>query len=225
MSPRVNPGARNCLDVLKAGGKSNGLYTVKPSADGDAFKVYCDQATDGGGWTVFQKRQDGSVDFYLGWADYKRGFGDMTGEFWLGLDKIHLLTNQTNTTVRIDLMDWTGATGYAVYDHFAVSAENRNYELTLGSYSGTAGDSFSHHVGMAFTTKDQDHDKKADDNCAVLMTSAWWYNSCRHSDLNGNYRQGEDPLDYNGIIWYTWKGHRYSMKRSEMKIRPADYVP
>ncbi|XP_048588394.1 fibrinogen C domain-containing protein 1 isoform X2 [Nematostella vectensis] len=215
--------ARNCLDVLKAGGKSNGLYTVKPLQGGDAFKVYCDQTTDGGGWTVFQRRQDGSVDFYLGWAYYKRGFGNETGEFWLGLDKIHLLTNQTNTTVRVDLMDWAGATRYAVYDHFAVSAENRNYVLTLGSYSGTAGDSLSIHRGMAFTTKDREHDNFPPDNCAIHKTGAWWYNSCSNSNLNGKYFQGGEAL-HNGINWSTWKGYEYSLKRSEMKIRPANFV-
>ncbi|XP_048588727.1 ryncolin-1-like isoform X2 [Nematostella vectensis] len=216
--------ARNCLDVLIAGGKSNGLYTVKPSPDGDAVKVYCDQTTDGDGWTVLQRRQDGSVDFYLGWADYKRGFGNETGEFWLGLDKIHLLTSQTNTTVRVDLMDWAGATKYAVYDHFAVSAENRNYVLTLGSYSGTAGDSLSYHRGMPFSTKDQDHDTY-NSNCAVMRKGAWWYWSCNNSNLNGKYFQGGKASNSDGINWGTWKNYSYSFKRSEMKIRPADYVP
>jgi len=69
--------------------------------------VFCDQATAGGGWTVFQKRLDGSVDFYRGWADYKNGFGKLNGEFWLGLDKINRLT-KTKNRVRLDLEDTTG---------------------------------------------------------------------------------------------------------------------
>ena len=53
------------------------------------MKVYCDMESDGGGWTVYQRRQDGSEDFYRDWDDYVSGFGDLTGEFWLGLEKIY----------------------------------------------------------------------------------------------------------------------------------------
>ena len=97
--------------------------------------MFCDQTTAGGGWTVFQKRLDGSVDFYHGWADYKNGFGNLNGEFWLGLDKIHRLTN-TKNRLRVDLEDTTGKTAYAEYDVFAVSSEKTKYKLSLGSYSG-----------------------------------------------------------------------------------------
>ena len=63
--------------------------------------------TDGGGWTVFQRRMDGTVNFYRGWSDYLSGFGDLDGEFWLGLSKIHRLTT-VNTTLRVDLHDFSG---------------------------------------------------------------------------------------------------------------------
>ena len=97
--------------------------------------MFCDQTTAGGGWTVFQKRLDGSVDFYRGWADYKNGFGNLNGEFWLGLDKIHRLTN-TKNRLRVDLEDTTGKTAHAQYDMFAVTSERTKYQLSLGSYSG-----------------------------------------------------------------------------------------
>ena len=84
---------------------------------------------------MFQKRLDGSVDFYRGWADYKRGFGNLNGEFWLGLDKIHRLT-KSNNRLRVDLEDITGKTAYAEYDMFAVTNEATKYKLILGNYSG-----------------------------------------------------------------------------------------
>ena len=62
--------------------------------------------TDGGGWTVFQRRQDGSVDFYRNWTDYEDGFGNLTGEFWLGLGKINCLTKEQSNTLRVDLGDF-----------------------------------------------------------------------------------------------------------------------
>ena len=99
------------------------------------FDVYCDQNTAGGGWTVFQKRLDGSVDFYLGWDDYKRGFGNLNGEFWLGLDKIHRLTKE-RSRLHVDLEDTTGKTAYTEYDFFGVSSERSKYKVSLGTYSG-----------------------------------------------------------------------------------------
>ena len=84
---------------------------------------------------MFQKRLDGSVDFYRGWADYKRGFGNLNGEFWLGLDKINRLT-KSNNRLRVDLEDTTGKTAYAEYDVFAVTSERTKYQLSLGTYSG-----------------------------------------------------------------------------------------
>ena len=98
--------------------------------------MFCDQTTAGGGWLVFQKRLDGSVDFYRGWNEYKRGFGSLTGEFWLGLDKIHSLTTSGRYKLRVDLEDSAGNTSYAEYDSFEVSSEGEKYQLSVGSYKG-----------------------------------------------------------------------------------------
>ena len=111
------------------------MYTIDPDGEG-AFDVFCDQKTTGGGWTVFQKRLDGSVDFYRYWDDYKNGFGNLNGEFWLGLDKIYRLTNKKYNRLRVDLEDATGNTAYAEYDMFAVTNEATKYKLSLGMYSG-----------------------------------------------------------------------------------------
>jgi hypothetical protein len=98
--------------------------------------VFCDQKTTGGGWTVFQKREDGSVDFFRGWHDYKNGFGNLNGEVWLGLDKIYRLTHQTRNRLRVELEDTMGKSEYAEYDYFAVSSERSKYQLSIGAYSG-----------------------------------------------------------------------------------------
>ena len=100
--------------------------------------MFCDQKTDGGGWTVFQKRLDGLVNFYRGWADYKGGFGNLKGEFWLGLDKINRLTNSGRYKLRVDVEDIEGKTAYAEYDMFAVTGKRTKYRLSLGRYNGMA---------------------------------------------------------------------------------------
>ena len=111
------------------------MYKIDPDGLGE-FEVYCDQETAGGGWTVFQKRRDGSVDFYRPWDDYKRGFGNLNGEFWLGLDKINRLTVSGRYKLRVDLEDLQGSTAFAEYSSFAVTSERTKYQLSLGSYSG-----------------------------------------------------------------------------------------
>ena len=127
--------AKNCAEFYKSGERTSRVFTIDPDGSG-AFDVFCDQTTAGGGWTVFQKRLDGSVDFYRGWADYKNGFGNLNGEFWLGLDKIHRLTNAAKNRLRVDLEDRTGKTAYAEYHMFAVTSERTKYKLSLGSYWG-----------------------------------------------------------------------------------------
>ena len=105
------------------------------------MQVLCDMITDGGGWTVFQRRLDGSVDFYRDWSSYKKGFGVLNGEFWLGNDNLHRLTAAGNVTLRVDLEDFEGNIRYAEYTTFKVADEADKYRLLIGGYSGTAGDS------------------------------------------------------------------------------------
>ena len=116
--------------------KFTSLVTRSVECTKSSYEVFCDQKTAGGGWTVFQKRRDGSVDFFRAWDDYKRGFGNLNGEFWLGLDTIHRLTVRSSTKLHVDLEDIHGKTAFAEYSSFSVASERAKYQLSLGSYSG-----------------------------------------------------------------------------------------
>ena len=125
---------KNCVELYKSGQRISGVYTIDPDGSG-AFDAFCDQTTAGGGWIVFQKRLDGSVDFNRTWADYKRGFGNLIGEFWLGLDKIHRLTrNKKENRLRVDL-GTTDKTVHAEYSWFGIANEKAKYQLDLGPHS------------------------------------------------------------------------------------------
>lgn len=182
--------------------------------------------TEGGGWTVIQKRQDGSIRFLRDWQDYKHGFGNLVQEHWLGNEKLHFLTNQKLNMLRIDFEDFDEDKVFATYDAFAIGPETEAYALKmLGQYEGDAGDSLTYHSSMKFSTPDMDNDPWEGGNCAEMHTGGWWYNGCDTSNLNGQYLQGElGPENENkGVYWYEWHGPTYSLRRTEMKIRPVDF--
>ncbi|KAI0224468.1 Ficolin-2 [Lamellibrachia satsuma] len=209
----------NCNDLLRDGHNVSGVYEVYLAEAKQFVKVYCDMETDGGGWLVFQRRQDGSIDFYRDWASYKEGFGNVTGEFWLGNDYLHDVTSQARCTLRIDLEDFEGGTAYAVYSKFAVKSEVDKYRLSIGAYSGTAGDALRHHAGRAFSTKDRDNDDYSG-HCAQQFKGAWWYGLCHDSNLNGQYLGGPYTSYADGVVWENWRTDQYSLKKVEMKLKP-----
>ena len=174
--------------------------------------------TDGGGWTVFQRRQDGSVDFYRNWDDYVEGFGELNGEFWPGLEKIHCLTiNGSASKLRVDLEDFEGEKRYAKYNLFQVlDSAKCKYQAWPGGYNGNAGHALA---GQPFTTKDRDNDRHVDGNCAILSKGAWWYNDCDDTaNLNGQYLRGNHSSYADGVNWPSFHGHHYSLAKSEMKL-------
>ena len=205
--------ALDCHDLFLLGFNQSGVYNTihgKP--------VYCDM--DEGGWLVFQRRLDGSVDFFRTWAEYRQGFGDLEGEFWLGLDTLHQFTHNKRYMLRIVLEDFNGNTAYADYSYFFVSGESQKYKLSLGEYTGNASDSFSGHKKYSFTTKDQDNDIWPS-NCAAKFKGGWWYNKCHSSNLNGKYHAGQHSSYADGVNWKSWKGYHYSLKSTIMKMKPG----
>ena len=113
----------------------SGLYRIHlPNIQ--AFTAYCDMETDGGGYLVFQRGEDGSVDFYRDYAEYVKGFGDQRGEHWLGLELLHRLTSAYKFKLWVDLADCSGQTAHASYSTFGVVSALNEYRLSVGGYSG-----------------------------------------------------------------------------------------
>uniref|UniRef100_A0AAV2K655 Tenascin n=2 Tax=Knipowitschia caucasica TaxID=637954 RepID=A0AAV2K655_KNICA len=213
------PFPADCSEEQLNGLSVSGLVDIYPMGrKGAALSVWCDMDTDGGGWTVFQRRQDGSVDFFRSWREYVQGFGEPAGEFWLGLEALHNLTTRGSMMLRVDLRDRQD-TVFAQYSTFEVS--KRNYRLTVGGYSGTAGDSMSYHSGRIFTTKDRDPASFIT-RCAMSYRGGWWYKNCHEANLNGLYGTNSK---HQGVIWMSWKGKETSIPFTEMKMRPTDYLP
>eukprot|EP00058_Branchiostoma_floridae_P013539 XP_002599027.1 hypothetical protein BRAFLDRAFT_104277 [Branchiostoma floridae] len=213
------PTVVDCSALYASGQTTSGVYTLGPGV-----QAYCDMETAGGGWTVIQRRQDGSVPFNRTWEEYKLGFGDPNGEYWLGNDNIHLLTSQKDYTLRVDLMDWEGQRKNAQYSFFKVSGESDQYRLhTISGYSGTAGNSMSPNKGYRFSTVDRDNDYDGLRHCAQAYgQGGWWYGACSGSLLNGLYYRGcgNSCPPWQGVVWHHWRGWRYSLKAVSMKIRP-----
>lgn len=227
----------DCSQVFSAGFKFSGFYRIKPNGSPSPARVYCDMS-GAGGWTVLQRRIDGSQRFNRSWEEYKNGFGDFEakfGEFWIGNDNLHYLTAQGNYSLRIHLEDFDGNQRYAEYKNFKVAEEKDQYQLTFGDYVGTAGDALSgnfevgvsgwaSHQGANFSTYDQDNDNYKG-NCAQEDNGGWWFNKCHSAHLNGLYypRGHYSAWSDNGIVWFTWRGWWYSLKTSVMKIRLTDF--
>uniref|UniRef100_A0AAR2J480 Tenascin C n=1 Tax=Pygocentrus nattereri TaxID=42514 RepID=A0AAR2J480_PYGNA len=210
---------KDCSQALMNGEITSGSYTIYPGGDEKLpVQVYCDMATDGGGWVVFLRRQNGNVDFYRNWKNYTSGFGDVNDEFWLGLSNLHKITASGQYELRVDLRDGQESV-YAQYDKFFISEPRSRYKVQIGAYSGTAGDSMTYHQNRPFSTHDNDNDI-AVTNCALSYKGAFWYKNCHRVNLMGRYG---DNSHSKGINWFHWKGHEHSIPFAEMKIRPVNF--
>lgn len=220
----------DCSDVWAQGLKTDGVYLIYPGGLKTPIPVYCDMTGKDGPWTVFQKRFDGKVNFYRGWTEYKAGFGKADGEYWLGLQNIYLLTLKRSYRLRIDLKDWDNVARHVTYENFslsrlAINPEEDGYKLhiegfTEGDPTKPAGNSMGGHVGMNFSTYDNDRDIHTI-NCAQRYHGGFWYSKCHNANLNGKYQNGTTEEYATGVVWNTAKGYYYSFKETMMKIAPS----
>uniref|UniRef100_A0A6P7EZ46 Ficolin-1-like n=1 Tax=Diabrotica virgifera virgifera TaxID=50390 RepID=A0A6P7EZ46_DIAVI len=214
----------SCKEILKSGKNKSDVYVIKPKTSNKPFAVLCDMETKGGGWTHIQKRFDGSQDFYLPWRDYKFGFGDLIGEFWIGLENIYHMTAFETSQLLIEITATNKTNSYAQYKSFSIGNERDGYILNkLGGYSGDAGDYMRSHLNSKFSTMDVDLDKNNSKNCAQESEGAWWYVDgvyCHYSNLNGKFMTLLLPKAYNdhGLNYGVYASDH--LAGSRMMIRP-----
>ncbi|KAM9849113.1 angiopoietin-related protein 4-like isoform 3-T3 [Aulostomus maculatus] len=176
-----------------------------------------------GGWTVIQKRLDGFQSFNQRWESYKSGFGSLNGEFWLGLENVHSLTNQGQYILQAELSDWVGHTQVTHYQ-VQLDGEEKKFALHLEQDSSSGVQEELIHTGASgipFSTADRDNDFTVDVNCAELHSGGWWFSDCGTSNLNGKYpRRPSLQLRRQGMFWTT-KGQNVSLKTTLLKIAPS----
>ena len=187
------------------------------------------------GWIIINQRLGYTFNWELLWDDYKAGFGSINADFWLGLEKVHLLTNCQPYRLRVEVQQkntelWFSAEYWSFkigdeYWSFQIGDEfNDQYRLELSGYSGDAGDSLQYegdfngnghfgyyfHNGMKFSTHDQDNDEYGGYNCALSRGSGWWYNQCFWACLTCSEYYNQ---------WATLPSNSYVVN-SRMMIKP-----
>ncbi|XP_041863206.1 angiopoietin-related protein 4-like [Melanotaenia boesemani] len=218
--------ARDCHDLFIRGQRVSGVYTIQPE-NSEPFNVLCEMTSDGG-WTIIQKRHDGSQNFNQLWQSYKTGFGSLKGEFWLGLDNIHSLSKQGEYILQVELSDEAGLQQAARYK-FNLDGEEMMFAIHLEQESSSGpqekiistGDS-----GLPFSTADRDNDLAADINCAEMLSGGWWFSNCGESNLNGKYPRRPRLLQRQhfrrqGMFWTVPQRQISSLRKTLLKIAPA----
>ena len=212
---------RSCLELLNNGFNKSGKYEIKPYLN-VIRTVYCDQETDGGGWTVFFRNAYGLIHFKREWYDFKRGFGNVETDFWLGNDFMYNVTQLYNSyrTKTVELFVILGATNnqsyFGMYKHFAILSESMSYTLLVSDYfKGSLDDQLSYHNNSKFATRDKDPS-----NC-INSGYGWWFQT---GEGYCGYLSFLTKMNYDiSINKFTpqpyWYGLYYSLRNATMMYR------
>ncbi|XP_016064106.1 PREDICTED: angiopoietin-related protein 3 [Miniopterus natalensis] len=210
----------DCTTIYNKGEHTSGIYSIKPSGS-QVFNVYCD-VKSGSSWTLIQQRIDGSQNFNETWENYRHGFGQLNGEFWLGLEKIYSIVKQSNYILRIELEDWKDTKHYIEYS-FHLGNHETNYKLHLVEITGNVPNALPENKDLVFST--WDHKAKGHYSCPEGYSGGWWsYDVCEENNLNGKYnkpRAKTRPEKRRGICWKSQNGRLYCIKSTKMLIHPT----
>ncbi|XP_040067909.1 ficolin-2-like [Ixodes scapularis] len=232
------PGNRttNCSQKKRRENSNSGEYEIY--IRDDPVNVTCDMHSDGGGWTVIQRRSEnekGDNFFERNFTEYERGFGTAGGSFWIGLESLHALTSFPNNqqALRIELRRADGRKEKTAvhYNKFHVGSAKKNYKLIIDEYVGPDRyDALSHHKGAEFTVKNSTTakpEKDEKDECSKKrLSGGWWFKRCNEANLNGlklTFYLQTKPLGITWNIKSDIESHSYIYDRVEMKIRDADF--
>ncbi|XP_055620393.1 protein scabrous [Toxorhynchites rutilus septentrionalis] len=214
----INKLPRDCTQIQKLksqgiitgqGGEGN-LYLIAPAGQHHPLMTQCFNE-----WTTIQRRQDGSVDFNRSWEDYANGFGSPAGEFWIGNQALHHLTNDNCSMLRIVMQDIYDNTWFADYDAFRIGSREAGFRLELAGYNGNASDAFEYQNHMQFSAIDVDRDI-SNTHCAGNYEGGWWFSHCQHANLNGRYNLGLTWFDASRNEWIAVKSsHMMIARRSD----------
>ena len=211
----------------------SGVYAIKDPCSGykpfslAKLAIYCDMETDGGGWIVIQRRNAsmGWVNFTRNWADYENGFGDLDGEFWIGLKNIHEFSVQHNMELKVSVWNDSRTLVTWNYPQFQIDGPSNNYGLSDIVSSGTGDGSYGAFYPSStryFSTYDRENDQHGSINCAYTDQAGWWYYNCVYANLNGRHHPSLLPgtrMPRQRLVWRTASGYEV-YTHSEMKIRP-----
>ncbi|XP_066923021.1 angiopoietin-1-like [Clytia hemisphaerica] len=206
-----------CADWRARGYTQSGIYWIFYNRN--KFKVYCGLYSSAS-WTMIEKRHDGSVNFTRLWQEYKDGFGDLSGEFYLGNENIHLLTKDREMMIYLQLYAFDG-TKYAVgLNGFSIQNEANKYKLKSGTYNFGSTDlanAWRDLNGNRFSTADNDNDA----GCAAKWKAGWWFRSCGSTMLHGPYSGTQNIPKNEGIVVRLLRGENESFRKLTVLIRPV----